>query len=516
MDPDVLRKAAEMRDRWLLRGVVCLLVVALLVSAAGATLAYDPPEIEPGTVEEPANGSTIVSVQGFHYQGEEWQKKPARVAQFNETARLDWLYNGSGRLSNWFYDADPLPNGNVLVVNTYRTPDNEPRTAVYELDPDTGRQVWRRDLPLEDTHDVDLINGNQLLVGNMRAGKNDRAFIYDLGNDTTNWDEDRGVVWNWFFANHYSPSTDGGISSDWTHLNDVDKIGDGKYMMSPRNFDQVIVVDRESKNITLRLGEDVLPSEDASDSTLHEQHNPTYLETEDGKPVILVADSEHDRVVEYTCFNRSGATCDWELTWKIGVGGNLNWPRDADRLPNGNTLITDSLNHRVIEVTPEGQVVWEAYVSWGTYDAERVAIGEEPGGPTIRQQGASGAYEVNGSAQLTAGASDRPTFADVLSDTFAGTPISAEVDWFATRWSHIIPWIRPVWMSPWAFVSAATAVLVLLGWGGAELVVRRRRIADRARSLHPRLRRNLRSNGAGGSVESADATASDADGADED
>ena len=31
----------------------------------------------------------------------------------------------------------------------------------------------------------------------------------------------------------------------------------------------------------------------------------------------------------------------------------------ADRLPNGNTLITDTINARAIEVTPEGEIVWE-------------------------------------------------------------------------------------------------------------------------------------------------------------
>ena len=31
----------------------------------------------------------------------------------------------------------------------------------------------------------------------------------------------------------------------------------------------------------------------------------------------------------------------------------------ADRLPNGNTLITETIGGRCIEVTPEGEIVWE-------------------------------------------------------------------------------------------------------------------------------------------------------------
>jgi len=496
MEPDLRRRVEELDRRWAVRGVVALLVVVALVSAVGATLAYDPPEIEPGTVTEPTNGATIVSVQGFHYQGEDWEKKPARLLSFNETANLDWKYNGSRTRANWFYDADPLPNGNVLVVNTFRSRNGEPLTAVYELDPETRQRVWQRTFVMEDTHDADLINnGSQLLIGHMRAGVNDAVRLYDFGGDRSNFQNDEGFVWSWLFYDHYPQSTDGGIPSgdDWTHLNDVDKIDDGKYMVSPRNFDQVIVVDRETKNITLRLGEDVLPGEDPTGSTLHEQHNPTYLETEDGKPVILVADSEHDRVVEYTCFNRSGATCDWELTWEIGAGGNLDWPRDANRLPNGNTLITDSLNHRVIEVTPEGEVVWEAYAPWAPFSAERAAAGNDGvRSPTMHDLDRGGSYEVTGSAAAVPGTGDGQTFPQWLRSTFGGLPlVGGLLTDLADAWDAGVAWIKPTWMAPWSIAYLSVGLLIVIGWGLAEGIYQRRRIADGVRTVVRRARARM-------------------------
>ena len=56
--------------------------------------------------------------------------------------------------------------------------------------------------------------------------------------------------------------------------------------------------------------------------------------------------------------------------------------RDADRLPNGNTLITGTT--RIIEVTPEGEILWRLRViveianprdlgRKGFYKAERIA-----------------------------------------------------------------------------------------------------------------------------------------------
>jgi len=474
MGSDLLLSVTDLPRRWILRGVAALFVVTMLVSAIGATVAYDPVTVGSGNVAQPANGSTLVAVQGFHIEGQQSKKKPARLFMFNETANRTWKYNGSGVLSNWFYDADPLPDGDILAVNTIRE-NGHAKTLVYELDPETKRRMMpgtNRNgsikFNISDTHDVELINGDQLLVANMREGYNDKVFIYNVTTDRFDW--------IWRFRNHYPRSTDGGVKKDWTHVNDVDKIGPGKYMLSPRNFDQVIVVDRETKNITLRLGED-----DAHD-ILDEQHNPAYLETEDGKPVFLVADSENDRVVEYTCFNRSGATCDWERTWEVGTNGSLNWPRDANRLPNGNTLITDSLNHRVIEVTPEGEVVWEAYAPWAPFSAHRIAYGNENvTSPTMHDLGVEGSYAISNS---TGG-----TFPQWVHATFGGAPVIGDpAGEFADLWAGATPWIRPVWMGSWGLAYLTFGTLLVLVWGGAELVYQRRRIADRVRTVTARAR----------------------------
>jgi len=313
-----------------------------------------------------------------------------------------------------------------------------------------------------------LPNGN-LVIANMRNWDNetkvsdDRIVIYDR--------ETEEFVWEWTFRNHYPNSTDGGFSKDWTHVNDVDRIGDGRFLLSPRNFDQAIVVDRESKEIVERLGED------GDHDTMFEQHNPDWLVSEAGNPTILVADSENDRVVEYT--KRDG---EWEQIWTVGAG-QLSWPRDADRLPNGNTLITDSLNHRVIEVTPRGEIVWEYYATWGAYEAERLGTGDESNGPTMTDQGVSGNYSLTGSAGLIEGTGDTNTFAATVQNTFAGTPVSGVATEFAVTWSHVTPWVQPVWMDSWAFASLAGAALVAVAWGLTELVLARRRLVGFVRGV---------------------------------
>jgi hypothetical protein len=446
-----------------LRVVLALLVLALLVPVGVSALTHEPTSLGPGTIESPAENRTIVAIQGFHFQGQGSEKKPARLLAAGPRGQTKWIFDGSERGANWFYDVDPLENGNLLVTST--VPGD---TVIHEYDPDTKEFVWSQEFDAADTHDADLINGDELIVANMRnydaerEVSNDRIFIYNLTRDE--------IVWEWRIRNHsrYGPDTAGGYREDWSHVNDVDKIADGRYLVSPRNFDQVIVVDRETKAIVQRLGSD------GNHSRLYEQHNPDYLRGPNGEPTMLVADSENDRVVEYA--RRNGS---WELVWS--VSGGFNWPRDADRLPNGNTLITDSLNHRVVEVTPQGEIVWEYFATWAPYDTERLGTGDGSNGPTMREQGVSGEKTLSGGSGR--GPTDRVSVAAWVETTTAGTPIAGQASWLAQRYAHIAPFVRPVWLSNVGFVSGIGALLLALVWGGGEIVARRRRVAAAVRGV---------------------------------
>jgi outer membrane protein assembly factor BamB len=459
--------------RWLRRHAVVLLIVALLLPAAHAAVNPLTLGLGPGTVQQPAEGTTYVSVQGFTQTGDGNEKKPTRLVAAAEDANVEWRFQSEELGTFWFYDVDPLDSGNLLVSTTYPN-----RTMVMEFDPDAVEPVWTHDLPINDTHDVARMPDGRLLVANMREFEdgvsNDRIYVYDRENGT--------VDWEWRFRDHFANDTDGGFKLDWTHVNDVDVIDDeGRYVLtSPRNFDQVVVVDRETDEIVLRLGED------DNHEILDEQHNPDYLEREDGTPVLLVADSENDRVVEYErdCGGadpRLGAgtppeECEWDRVWTVE---GFNWPRDADRLPNGNTLVTDTLNHRAVEITPDGEVVWEFHASWGPYDAERGEQGSN--GPAISDQGAGGTFEVHGGDDQ--GPAARYTVADAIADVGAGTPLAGVTEELSRSYAHLEPWIRPTWMSSWAALSTALGVVLAVGLVGGKLVARRRRLYDAVRSL---------------------------------
>jgi len=209
-------------------------------------------------------------------------------------------------------------------------------------------------------HDVDRIDDDRLLVADIAR---DRAFIV---NTTTEL-----VEWAWDAQSDYDVGGGGPFAEDWTHLNDVEYVEiDGReaVMVSLRNQDQVVFVDLERG-----LREEWTLGRDGAHDVLYEQHNPDYIPPERGGPALLVADSENGRVVEYQ--REDG---DWVRSWTWS-DERLGWPRDADRLPNGHTLVTDSNGDRVFEVDREGDIVWTASIGF-PYEAERLGTGAESAG----------------------------------------------------------------------------------------------------------------------------------------
>jgi hypothetical protein len=206
-------------------------------------------------------------------------------------------------------------------------------------------------------HDVDRINDTHLLVGGFYR---DRVFILNHSSGM--------ITWQYSFQQDFPIGGGGPFPGDWTHLNDVELLPDGTIMASPRNQDQVVFIDREDGLIENRtLGAD------GAHDVLYEQHNPDYIPAERGGPAVVVADSENYRIVEY---QRSDGG--WNRTW-IWQDDTLAWPRDADRLPNGHTLITDTHGGRLLEIDTEGEIVWQIDAE-GLYEAERLGTGPESQG----------------------------------------------------------------------------------------------------------------------------------------
>jgi len=168
--------------------------------------------------------------------------------------------------------------------------------------------------------------------------------------------KDGRTVWEWHTWEHLDP-TEYTITatqderSEWTHGNAIIELPDGNLLVSFRNISTVIKIDRKTGSVVWKLGAPPLSG----------QHAPTALPNGnilvfDNGPHRLDASFPFSRVIEVHPATK-------EIVWKYEEEFPFNFysPRisNAQRLPNGNTLINEGSFGRFFEVTREGEVVWE-------------------------------------------------------------------------------------------------------------------------------------------------------------
>jgi outer membrane protein assembly factor BamB len=168
--------------------------------------------------------------------------------------------------------------------------------------------------------------------------------------------KDGRTVWEWRAWEHLDPARDiiTGVQdnrSEWTHGNAIIELSDGDLLVSFRNISTIIRIRRQTGEIVWKLGAPPLAG----------QHAPTPLANGnilifDNGPHRLDATFPFSRVIEVNPATN-------EILWKYQEANLYNFysPRisNAQRLPNGNTLINEGFFGRFFEVTSAGEVVWE-------------------------------------------------------------------------------------------------------------------------------------------------------------
>ena len=164
------------------------------------------------------------------------------------------------------------------------------------------------------------------------------------------------VVWEWRSWEHLDPEKDvitevQGVREEWTHGNTVFEEPDGNLLVSFREISTVVRIDRTTGKIIWKLGAPPLSG----------QHAPYRLPNGN----ILIFDNGAHRLDDSFPFSRvievNPETN--EIAWRYQEAQEYNFfsPRisNAQRLPNGNTLINEGSFGRFFEVTRDGEVVWE-------------------------------------------------------------------------------------------------------------------------------------------------------------
>jgi hypothetical protein len=280
-----------------------------------------------------------------------------------------------------------LPNGNLGHNGKLPgTPDHYGPWQMWhggvfsEVTPE-GRIVWQHTDPLHH-HDAQwLPNGHILycamdvmpaafaarLQGGSRAHSLPGGIVYgDVIREVNRQGE---IVWEWKAWEHLDPEAFPMHPifqmEHWPMINGLGVTRAGLVLMSLRTTSGVIGVDRATGDVAFHIGTDIVA----------QQHTP--VELDNGR--ILIFDNgnlrpgvsaHYSRVIEV---DPATMRIDWQYT-DITRGSFFSaYMGAAQRLPNGNTHITESASGRLFDVTPEGQVVWEYVIPFFAEYADAAA-----------------------------------------------------------------------------------------------------------------------------------------------
>ena len=344
-----------------------------------------------------------------------------------------------------YYDVDPVANTSMTVeytvtdnIYTKGPHCNKPpctRNAIERVNISTGNvtEIYARYTPQEEAaewHDADRINESHIVVADM---VDDEIYMVDTRTEM--------IEWTWEAQSEFPVTGGGPYPEDWAHINDVEVLDDGRVMVNLRNQDQTVFIDPQTgMNESMTLGEE------DNHQIQFEQHNPDYIPRERGGPAVVVADSENGRVQE---FQRKNGT--WNRTW-VWSDARMQWPRDADRLPNGNTLITDTNGKRVLEVNQQGEIVWQVELSH-PYEAERLGTGDESAGGQSAKLLELDSQVRDGDGEQS---QDLANFWWTVEDVLPERVVNGAI------------YVTPVWIGASELGPALLAVLTMTVWIGLE------------------------------------------------
>ena len=289
--------------------------------------------VQPRGIADPAFVVDIINPEkiapGTTLVGDLHDLTQPRIVEVNRLGEIVWKYDIPGELKEYTnpgFSAVPLQNGNILAAF--------PRNGVYEINRTTKAIVWKF-IDSKASHDAErLWNGNTLVVdGGYGRDTMEDAQVREINPQGQ-------VVWSWYAKDEFNRAPYNVITNnEWTHTNAASRLENGNTLVSLRNFNLVAEVDKNGK-LVRTIGEGVM----------RQQHDPEELPNGN---ILFANPGRPPQAVE---IDTSG-----KIVWSYLIPQDTPFAsastRDADRLQNGNTLITAA--NRLIEVTPQGDIVWQ-------------------------------------------------------------------------------------------------------------------------------------------------------------
>ncbi len=268
----------------------------------------------------------------------------SRVVEFDWDGTETWSYEPVHPAHHDFW---PTAEGTVLLICTIPVPD-----AYRERITDPARRQ------------ADVIHGDELIAVD-RAGQVVWRWLQHEHMDI-NWCNPIPANRDWVGGPHNN------TIADWTHTNTIQALPENKWydagdqrfkpgniLQSLRQLDTINIVDKESGNIVWSYTGDY-------NGGMSGQHEPHMIEKGlPGAGNIIVFDngaSPYKDLAHCGCsYVLEIDPSDNSLVWVYDDGHRFHarFTANCQRLPNGNTLILESLCRRLFEVTPQKEIVWE-------------------------------------------------------------------------------------------------------------------------------------------------------------
>ena len=259
-----------------------------------------------------------------------------------------------------------IPNGTFLGKIPW------PGGAVLEVDWN-GNVRWEV-RQTEHHHDARLLpNGNVLLLcaasmpedvaqqvrGGLTGTETDRGMYADYLVEMTTAGQ---TVWEWRIWEHMDPATHpitlpSDTRAEWTHGNAIFDLPDGDILLSLRNISTIVRINRQTEEIDWELGPPPLSGAHgvnrlANGNLMIFDNGPYRVDQSE----IAPTEAPFSRVIEVDPDAKA-------IVWKYQEPTPWNFfsslLSSAQRMANGNTLVTEGLFGRMFEVTPDGDTVWE-------------------------------------------------------------------------------------------------------------------------------------------------------------
>jgi len=288
----------------------------------------------------------------------------------------------------WFMATEHLDLINAKVVRDIKLYPDGSMTFIHQ--PNASRtdinlnSIWKApykgtisESEKEDYHHAFTVlpNGNYMILGNEKVKFSNDTATSDAVNfcNIIEFDTIGNIVWSWrmkdYFPYDYLISsmiqTENGIADPHANSFTIDEKNNAIYL-SFRDISRIIKIDKRTKKIIASYGVKLKDEDDVFETDLFRlQHDIQLLENND---MLIFNNNDIDKgktsCIEIVHFPISKKDS-FQLKWKFDLNydkeslGKIQRMGGVKIMPNGNYLICEGSNNRVVEINRNKEILWD-------------------------------------------------------------------------------------------------------------------------------------------------------------